>query len=139
MAFVDVSTVPASGGGGAAPYDPTVQLTDLTANYTAVTADNGKWFTNRTASGLIIVTLPSSPAKGYVIGALSVAGQGTSTMAFQATGGALIQTIQSITGANGRMGCTGSGRARGCALQITFVGSGVWAWIGGYPYDWNVQ
>lgn len=141
MAFVDVSTVPSGGGGGGGgtPYDPTIPLTDLTTNYTVVTADNGKWFSNRTASGLIILTLPASPAKGFVIGANSVAPQSSSTMAFQASGGNVIQTITAVTSANGRMGCTGSGRPRGCVLQVAYVGGGLWSWIGGYPYDWNTQ
>lgn len=145
MAFSDVTSTGGggsgggSGGGGGGTPSVAYNIQGLTADYTAVAADDGKYFTNLGASGLITITLPLAPVIGYNITAVSAEAQSSSTMAFAPTGSDRIQTVQSAATSAQKMGCTNSGRSMGCVLQLSYVGSSLWTFTGGYPYDWNQQ
>ena len=138
------ATGPAGTAGTQGPIGPTgstggpfnIQQTQV--NYTILTADNGKWFHNTGASAPLTLQLPTAPALGFTIGVISAA-PNASSIILRAGAGERIQLTVATTAAAGGITAASSGRAYGCVIQVVYLGGspGLWAWCGGYPYDWS--
>jgi hypothetical protein len=113
-----------------------INLVALTANYTVLTADSGKYFSNLTAAATLTIQLPATPAIGFTIGAISAA---ANAINFNIRAGVSdrLQTPVAVTVAGGALTAASSGRTQGCVLVVAYVGGNVWNWFAGYPYDWN--